>query len=315
MDIEHYDRNIFRSLILKEDLKSAMAYIGQFPEKKDLYDKYISLFQEENYLAYDVDADLSEILLIYQKYYRDVFYLSRDETKAAAQMRNRFAEWFKLDCMDAGISFDDMEEGPITKAFLRRGFHFLGGKTCGHYGPYIWKDEEIKHYMVKLPDGIQDYAVKFLDNFISKSWMDYLSFGEISTGGWSNGDGLIHCIRAGYDLESESFQVSLLKHEAQHTMDLAKYKDMTSGDLEYRAKLVELIYSNERDLLGAFAEEADSSKPDNGHAFAASRIIKGFEACFHLPYNKIQKLPAKDVQNTAAKLFEKSNKEIARKYG
>ncbi len=94
---------------------------------------------------------------------------------------------------------------------------------------------------MELPEGTQDYAVKFLDGFIMKSWLDYISFGETGTGGWSNGDGLIHCVRAAWDLESEDFQVSLLKHEAQHAMDQVRYKDITNKELEYRAKLVELI--------------------------------------------------------------------------
>lgn len=272
-----------------------------------MYDQYTSLFQEEKYPVYGVDDHLNEILLIYQKYYQDVFYLLKEEACATAQMKSRFFKLFGQSCMDKDISFDDMEDGPITKAFQSKGFHFLGGKTCGHYGPHIWKQEEVKHYMVELPGGTQDFTVKFLDGFLTKSWMDYLSFGEISSGGWSNGDGLIHCIRSGYDLESESFQVSLLKHEAQHAMDLAKYKDMSSQDLEYRAKLVELIYSDERNMLSVFAREADPSKPDNGHASAASQIIKGFEAHPHLPYGKMEELPVRKVQEIARKLFEESN--------
>ena len=161
-----YDRNIFRGFILKEDLKAAMAYISQFPEQQELYHKYVSLFQDENYLVYDVDADLNEILLIYQKYYRDVFYLSQNEETAASKMHDRFMKLFPSD--DA-IPLDDMEAGVIAEAFRSKGYYFLHGKTCNYYGPYIWKTEELKHYTVELPDGVQQYAVKFLSCFPSST--------------------------------------------------------------------------------------------------------------------------------------------------
>ncbi len=56
-----------------------------------------------------------------------------------------------------------------------------------------------------------------------ESWLSYLTFGLSGTGGWSNGDGLIHCVKRHYDLKSESFRVSLLKHEAQHASDQGRY--------------------------------------------------------------------------------------------
>ena len=125
---------------------------------------------------------------------------------------------------------------------------------------------------MELPDGVQDYAVKLLDGFVMLSWLDYLSFGEVGTGGWSNGDGLIHCVKSGYDLDSEAFQVSLLKHEAQHAADHARFRGMSSEELEYRAKLVELICSSQRNLLDRFLLEADGARTGNGHGLAAERI-------------------------------------------
>ena len=50
---------------------------------------------------------------------------------------------------------------------------------------------------------------------------------------------------------------------------------MPSWQLEYRAKLVELIYSKERNLLKQFAAEADDTDPANGHGLAAYRILQG----------------------------------------
>lgn len=307
---EGYDPGVLRGHLLKGDVRAAMAYLREFPEQAEQYQKYVSLFEQAHYLTYDVDEELNGLLLIYQTYYRDVFYLGLDPAQAAEAMRTRFAEHFRL---DSGPSIDEIEEEHVAPAFRGRGLHFLGGRTSGCYGPYIWRTEELRTYRVELPDGVQDYAVKFLDGFLSRSWLDYISFSETGTGGWSNGDGLIHCVKQGYDTASESFRVSLLKHEAQHALDLARCPGMASEDLEYRAKLVELIYSEERNLLPRFAGEADAAKKGDGHALASRRIVEGVTA--HLgPGIALDGLSIKDIQAIAGRLFAESSREAAGKY-
>ena len=262
------------------------------------------------YSVLDLLPRFLTILLAYQKYYRDAFYLELPAEEAAQRLRERLAELFRA---ASDVSLDELEEMAGT-AFRQKSFHALMGRTSGYYGPYIWKVEELKYYKVELPEGEQDYAVKFLDGFIMKSWLDYISVGETGTGGWSNGDGLIHCVRAVYDLESEDFQVSLLKHEAQHAMDQARYKDITNEELEYRAKLVELIYSRERRMLERFVSQADVTKTDNGHGLAAERIVRGFEICLKKDRGSLTELPIESVQTIAQSLFSESSEEIAAKY-
>lgn len=305
---ERFDRGVFYGAVAGGKLKSALAYAGRFPDQAELLRKYESLFREERYLAYDVERDLNEILLLYQKYYRDAFYLEVGREEAEARLQKRLADLFQR---PSNTALDDLEER-AAEAFRRRSFHFLGGRTGGYRGPYIWREEELRRYAVELPEGVQDYAVKLLDGFVSRSWAAYLSFGAAGTGGWSNGGGLIHCVREAYDLESEDFLVSLLKHEAQHASDLARYPGMSSGDLEYRAKLVELIYSNRRSLLDQFARQADGAGADNGHALAAWRIVRGFARRLNRPLG--QPLPIGEVQAAARALFAESREEMERKY-
>ena len=294
-----YEQGILQGYLLRGDVRAAMAYLREFPEQAERYQKYASLFEQGRYLTYDADGELNELLLIYQTYYRDVFYLGLDPARAAEAMGTRFAEHFRL---ENSPSIDEIEEGQVAPAFRGRGLRFLGGRTSGRYGPYIWRTEELRTYRVELPEGVQDYAVKFLDGFLSRSWLDYISFGETGTGGWSNGDGLIHCVKQVYDTESESFRVSLLKHEA-----------MTSEDLEYRAKLVELIYSEERNMMTRFDGEADAAKKSDGHALASSRIVEGFAACLG-PGGALDTLSIKDIQAIAGRLLAESTRDVAKKY-
>lgn len=302
----HFSKSTYYGYIIKGDLTGAIRYVNQFPEQTVLYNRYMTVFEQEQYSTYEVDADLNNILRFYQQYYRDAFYLCIGKERSAEKLRTSLAALFAI--ADESIALCDLEQNQITEAFQSRGLHFLGGKTGGYYGPYIWKTTETVAYEVELPDGIQAYTVKLLDGFITRSWIDYLSFGDIGPGGWTDGDGIINCVKSSYDFESENFRVSLLKHEAQHARDLELDKNMSPEDLEYRAKLVELIYSSERNLLEQFVQEADASDKSNGHAMAANRIIKGFTGMLGKPLAEVGSIPIVQIQGIAMQLFEESNR-------
>lgn len=301
------NKEIYYGYIIKGDLRGAIACVKQLPDQTELYNRFMTLFEQEQYITYEVDADLSNILMAYQRYYRDVFYLCVGKEQAADKLRDRLAVLFGI--TDKSIELCDLEQNQIVNAFQRRGLHFMGGKSSGYYGPYIWRTTETVFYDVELPDGIQTYAVKLLDRFITRSWIDYLSFGEIGPGGWADGDGYINCVKSAWNFESESFRVSLLKHEAQHARDLEMNKDMSSEDLEYRAKLVELIYSSERNMLKGFAQEADDSDKSNDHAMAAYRIVKGFADTIGVDEIDPAAIPVGQIQAVARILFDNSRTE------
>lgn len=301
---KEFSKSIYYGHIIKGDLIGAISYVKKFPERVDLYNKFLAVFEQEQYADYELDTDINEILTIYQQYYRDTFYLCIDKEEAANKLKTRLIAFFGI--MDDNMEICDLEQNQVADAFLSRGLYFLGGKTSGYYGPYIWRTTETVAYEVELPDGVQVYTVKLLDGFITRSWIDYLSFGEIGPGGWADGDGIINCVKSAYDFDSENFKVSLLKHEAQHTRDLEMDKDMSSEDLEYRAKLVELIYSSERDLLKQFAQEADTSDNSNGHAVASNRIVEGFSKILGKEPAKLCPLPIEQIQSIAKLLFNES---------
>lgn len=300
-----FSKNNYFGYILKGDLIGALNYIKQFPEQMGLYKKYMTIFEQEEYISYPLDADLNDILLRYQQYYRDVFFLRLDNEEAADRLRIRFMEYPEI--KDKRTALSDIED-QIAEIFKHKGFHFLGGKTSGYYGPYIWKSIETKIFEVELPKGNQSYRVDLLDGFVTKSWLDYLSFGEIGTGGWTNGDGIINCIKSSYDFDSENFKVSLLKHEAQHARDLSILKNISTEELEYRAKLVEMIYSKERNLLETFSNEADESAKNNSHSLASNRIVEGFIKKSNLSRAEFNKLSIEQIQSIAKALFEENEK-------
>ena len=253
------------------DIKGAIAYMREHEEFQDVLPAYIAVFENGEYRSYDVPEFLGQILLLYQVYYRDVFYCGLPETEAADKLLTQLKALLELPDAD-----EDRLAQRLCAVFEQHGYHALFGKTQGFYGPYVWKDTVPAVYSVELPGGTAEYTVNILKGFVFRSWMDYLTFGRFGTGGWASPDGTISCIAQAYDFESERFLVSLLKHEAQHAVDMKRFPALTPAALEYRAKLVELHYSGDLGLLQKFVSEADESRADDSHAAASARIRREF---------------------------------------
>lgn len=148
------------------------------------------------------------------------------------------------------------------KLFEKEGLLFKGHTTSGFFGPYVWKKTEEKKYHVEIPNGVVELPVYFMHGYLMNSWLDYVSLGEIGTGGWSEKEGL-YCNFNLYEskLDKPEFEISFLKHEAQHSIDFRNKKYyMNSTVLEYRAKLSELVYYPNLDLLKIFMRDAKNDK-------------------------------------------------------
>lgn len=289
--------NVVKEYFMKGDMRGAIAYLEQFPEMAEAVEKYLDIFEKEKYLEYNVSEVINQILRIYQMYFREVFYCAIGEEMATEKLLTRLSEYLGIHCMGEEERLTAIAEA-LSETFEKNGLHILTGKTNGHFGPYVWRSTEPSYYDVELPDGNSQYKVNILRGFIMRSWMDYLTFGEFGTGGWTDADGTINCVDTAYDFESDEFKISLLKHEAQHSEDLRRWPNMESKDLEYRAKLVELAYWKDHKLLEKFVAEGDSDRVNDGHAQASAKITdemrgymqKGVEEI----RNKARELLAKD---------------------
>ena len=284
------------------DIKGAIAYMRDHEEFRNILPSYLAIFEDQKYRIYEVPDALDNILRLYQIYYRDTFYCGLPETEAADKL---------LTGLRALMNMPDADEAHLAEqlqsVFELEGYHALFGKTQGYYGPYIWRDTVPTVYRVELPDGTTEYTVNILKGFVFRSWMDYLTFGRYGTGGWASPDGTINCVEQAYDFESERFLVSLLKHEAQHTVDMKRFPKITPAELEYRAKLVELHYSSDLSLLQRFLSTADKSKTNDAHAIAAARIKHEFA--------DTDQRSLSCIQVRALELFHAHTREMEEKYG
>jgi hypothetical protein len=155
-----------------------------------------------------------------------------------------------------------------------KGLHALGGTTAPFRELMIWKDERSFPETVLLPSGPIDVRVTLLDSFESLGWAAWATCDRSHTGGWTDKSG-IKVVAPSYDLSGEAFRVSLLSHEAQHFRDGSVYPSLAQEDLEFRAKLIELIMarSTQHQLLVNFHDEAvhDRLIP---HGYASYWLLK-----------------------------------------
>ena len=284
------------------DMKGAIAYMRDHEEFKDILPAYVAIFEDCEYRTFEIPDLLNDILRLYQIYFRDTFYCGLPEAEAADKLLTQLK--VLLDVPDAG---EALLTEKLQSVFAAKGYHALFGKTQGYYGPYIWRDTVPTVYRVELPGGAAEYTVNILKGFVFRSWMDYLTFGRFGTGGWASPDGTINCIEQAYDFESERFLVSLLKHEAQHTIDMKQFPGITPAELEYRAKLVELHYSSDLNLLQEFLSAADESRAGDGHALASARLKREFVDTDQANLSR--------VQTRALELLHADTKEMEEKYG
>ena len=284
------------------DIKGAIAYMRNHEEFKGILPAYVAIFEDCEYRTFDIPDILNGILRLYQIYFRDTFYCRLPEAEAADKL---------LTGLKVLLDMPDAEEELLTEqlqsVFEAKGYHALFGKTQGYYGPYIWRDTVPTVYRVELPSGTAEYTVNILKGFVFRSWMDYLTFGMYGTRGWASPDGTINCIEQAYDFEGERFLVSLLKHEAQHTVDMKQFPGITPAELEYRAKLVELHYSSDLGLLQEFLSAADESKTNDGHAIASARL--------KLEFADMDQTKLFRIQTRALELLHAHTKEMDEKYG
>ena len=299
---------------LNGDIKGAIAYMRDHEEFKDILPAYTAIFEDCKYRTFEIPDMLNDILRLYQIYFRDTFYCGLSEADAAGKLIKQLRTLLNMPNAD-----EESLTEQLKSVFEANGYHALFGKTQGYYGPYIWRDTIPTVYRVELPDGTAEYTVNILKGFVFRSWMDYLTFGRHGTGGWASPDGTINCIEQAYDFESERFLVSLLKHEAQHTLDMKNFPGITPAELEYRAKLVELIYSVNLGLLQKLLSEADESRAGDSHAVASARIkrelAREFACEFACASAYTDQTELSRIQTRAQTLLRAHTKEMEEKYG
>lgn len=274
------DETKFYQYCLQGDVTSAYEYLCSLPNKsrkeQELESAYYNRFFH-NKPEYPCKSDDSWIQNVLQAYYQYFSAVLTRKSVDHAEKRLIFSLRNLIPGIDTKMDLESLEK-KLGSMFNEKGYHFLGGITPPFRGPYIWKNTEERKFTVELPNLIQEVKVYFLSDFILQSWVHFATFGEKFAAGWAKPDGLYYVAdrpeHKKVELASSEFQVSYLKHEAQHLNDFLHFPNLRPRDLEYRAKLVELIYEpNSYRLLKKFYCE-QKADPRHPHSYASFTLMK-----------------------------------------
>lgn len=315
---------------LQGDVKIILDKLDSFPDTQlnakqlDFKSKYNARFKtkSEDFKYKTKDTTFISIYAIYKRYW-DNFLLKKQPIEIADSV-------FALNLSDYIFNFHNPKRIPrdsiknnfveYTKNLLeQRGFFVANGKTGELFDLLVWAKETSTNYKTKLPETNVNVKVIFMDSVISMGWEEYATFGRYFPGGWTATDAL-YCARSTYDLNSENFKVSYIKHEGQHFSDNIRFPNLSGADLEYRAKLVELIYADKTlyDLIAFFIGNTGAER-SNAHGFANGCVMRDlskllFNKDLEADIEKWKNIGKKKINN-ASKLLLKKNTALLKKEG
>lgn len=302
---------------LRHDITGGFAFLKNTPNQTTLLKRYLKRLESRLFLSVPrlrfktAIPWVRKLLKAFAGYYVEVLVkktpIAQAEEVLVARIESEILHHpLNADSTEEKLKAIDIE---LSKRFSEIGWFYLGGRTAPFLGPYIYEEQTVKNFSVDLPLGRRDLKVVFMKKFHSRSWLDFVTLGKSGTGGWAKTDGL-YCVEDVYDLESNRFKVNYLQHEAQHFDDYERFpvlKDGHQAILEYRAKLVELIYSETIATFRYFMDEAVGN-PQNPHAYASWLIKKALEEKLQIhsdmEFNEFDDLSA--LQEAAGAVYDES---------
>lgn len=171
-------------------------------------------------------------------------------------------------------NMDEIE--PFLQTQLEQhGVHAQLGRTPPLRELMVWRKQDTRMFDVQLPEGPYTVRVELLDDFVSRGWMAYGRCERGSAGGWATDKALYAVVpRYSEGLDSEEFRVVFLGHETQHFADQNAYPGISSWELEYRAKLVELAQGREVSAKRLdYMVTAQSDDMNSPHTYANKRVV------------------------------------------
>lgn len=319
--------NIYR-YGLDADLPKAMEIVNSYDSTAlntrdktflaDFKKRFAYSTDESDYLNKHTSS-IDSLLSIYQQYWHKSL-LEPDKNQDSLLVHNLVhflsAETLKL----TEDSPKDSIDNALKKYIKGKGYFTTGfGRVGKLYDLLVWKTEQDTLY--KIENKVIDISVPviFMRDFVTSGWEEYATFGKYYPAGWATTDKL-YCVKHKYDLESEKFRVSFLSHEGQHFKDYKLFDDsLSSYELEYRAKLVEIALSEDGlySTLKFFINNSNESS-HNGHSKANYYVVKHlsqkvFGADFVKDIDTWKQVRKKKIKKTALKILRENTKSLQQK--
>jgi hypothetical protein len=313
--------NKFYSYALQGNVKLIMTELNSTPDSLFNEDQLKIKQQYQNRFGHSnesfdyrtTDKEIIELTDIYHRYWKNVLLKQLSNDKADSLFKSDVETY--LTKYDQKKSRKDFTER-LTIFLKSKGYYATLGKTASVYDFLVWKKESKVIYTVTLPHKTQKAKVIFMEEPLSWGWEEYATFGKYYPGGWATKKDL-HCVKQAYDLSSETFQVSYLKHEAMHFSDYKEFPDLNGADLEYRAKLIEMSYATTtlHPTIRFFILNS-SNDQQNPHSYANFCVVQNLtEKIFNTKepqtdYTKWNDIPAEQIHAAALQLLSEKNTEL-----
>ncbi|SMD45343.1 hypothetical protein SAMN00777080_3992 [Aquiflexum balticum DSM 16537] len=291
--------------------------------KKKMYARFVS--KEEVFENTSGNKIVNDISNIYREYWRVELMKPLPESRTDSTLYNNITDYvlsnkltrLSKDSLSKNVKDDSVLKEIIEKEGFKVDFKFRNG----FQEIFIWNKESTKKYEVILPKDTVKTTVVFIESYHINGYDEFATAGDSQVGGWAiKESATLYCNKGSYDLNSETFEVSYLKHESLHFTDLNNYPNLSSADLEYRSKVIELMYYTEEtiyDKIGIFMIGANKANRDNSHPYANYILIQNmskliFNSDFNSDINQWKKVSVDKINKAASSLYE-SSENILRK--
>lgn len=314
--------NSYFKMVFAGDVSGAPALFADEPDDQGsllLAERFGGRFLErdDGLDLSNVDAPVvREILELFQSYWRDALMQTAPLDQLEERLRSRLDGMLVARGYESALDDEDQLEDNLEALIGEEGYYAKSGRTPPLLDLMVWTENEVATESVELTDGNYEVDVNYLDGFISYGWSNFAAFGMTSTGGWAQEDGL-YCLCRHYDLDSERFKLSFLKHEARHFADFALYPELQPSDMEYRGKLTELAFSDEGTHgLVEYFHKAANRVENAPHPLANWYVIEGLSRQLldgEPPQDPSswKSIPKAEIRDAARRLLEEHDNVLA----
>jgi hypothetical protein len=289
--------------------------------KKKMYARFVS--KEEVFENISGNKIVNDISNIYREYWRVELMKPLPESRTDSILYKNITDYLlsnKLTNLSKDSLLKNIKDDSVLKEIIEKeGFKVDFKYRNGFQEIFIWNKESINKYEVILPKVTVKTTVVFIESYFINGYDEFATFGDSQVGGWATKESAtLYCNKGTYDLNSEKFEVSYLKHESLHFTDLNNYPNLSSTDLEYRSKLIELMYCTEGtiyDRISEFVSGANKADRENSHPYANYILIQNlskliFNSNFNSDINQWKKVSVDKINKAASSLYESSENKL-----
>lgn len=250
-----------------------------------------------------------QVLALYRRYWRASVMKPADNPDAERALLKGLSALLGTTLHDV-----DAAEPLISARLAADGLHSQQGRTGVLHDLMIWTRESERIEQVALPEGSNPTKVNYLDGFLSRGWSSYFTCDRTGTGGWTTDEGLFVIVPAYASLTDETFRVNFRAHESQHYADKKRFGELPAWQLEYRAKLVEVIFAQAtlQEVLAGFETNLGDDSTDP-HSYANKRILGALSTELGVQSaTGLQSLPAERLHEAAQRILKQDSDALER---